>query len=151
MLARVEGAGWIHRARTARATSAPPDGDAAALAFELLDQGAGLRDIVKRCRVTPERARALAAEWKKMGGGELVISAEVRTEIARALGMPVLSPNALLRAVRDLVQDRDGMDREFADMQEERNAAEDLLNPEQLRELYAARERARAAASADPP
>lgn len=141
----------IHRARTARAPSAPPDGDAAALAFELLDQGVGLRDIVKRCRVTPERARVLAAEWKKMGSGELVIGAEVRTEIARALGMPVLSPNALLRAVRDVVQDRDGMERELADMQEERNAAEDLLNPEQLRELYAARERARAAASADPP
>jgi hypothetical protein len=86
-----------------------------------------------------------------MGSGELVIGAEVRTEIARALGMPVLSPNALLRAVRDVVQDRDGMEREFADMQEERNAAEDLLNPEQLRELYAARERARAVASADPP
>jgi DNA-binding transcriptional MerR regulator len=141
----------IHRARTARAPSAPPDGDAAALAFELLDQGVGLRDIVKRCRVTPERARALAAEWKKMGSGELVIGAEVRTEIARALGMPALSPNALLRAVRDVVQDRDEMEREFADMQEERNAAEDLLNAEQLRELYAARERARAVASADPP
>jgi hypothetical protein len=57
----------------------------------------------------------------------------------------------LLRAVREVVQDRDGMEREFADMQEERNAAEDLLNAEQLRELYAARERARAVASADPP
>jgi hypothetical protein len=141
----------IHRARAARASSAPSDGDASALAFELLDQGAGLRDIVKRCRVTPERARALAAEWKKLGSGELVISAEVRAEISRALGMPTLSPAALLRAVRDIVQERDEMDREFADMQEERNAAEDLLAPEQLRDLYAARERARARASADPP
>jgi hypothetical protein len=64
-----------------------------------------------------------------MGSGELVISPEVRTEIARALGMPVLSPNALLRAVRDLVQDRDGMEREFADMQEERNAARTRSTP----------------------
>ena len=141
----------IHRARTARAPSAPPDGDAAALAFELLDQGASLRDIVKRCRVTPERARALATEWKKMGSGELVISAEVRAEISRALGgMHLLSPAVLLRTVRYVVQERDGLEREFADMQEERNAAEDLLNPEQLRGLYAARERARAGASADP-
>jgi len=75
----------IHRARVARAPSAPTDGEAAALAFELLDQGAGLRDIVKRCRVTPERARVLATEWKKMGSGELVISAEVRAALARVL------------------------------------------------------------------
>jgi hypothetical protein len=141
----------IHRARTARAPSAPPDGDAAALAFELLDQGASLRDIVKRCRVTPERARALATEWKKMSSGELVISAEMRAEISRALGgMHLLSPAVLLRAVRYVVQERDGLEREFADMQKERNAAEDLLNPEQLRGLYTARERARADASADP-
>jgi hypothetical protein len=142
----------IHRARTARASSAPPDGDAAALAFELLDQGVGLRDIVKRCRVTPERARALASEWKKMGSGELVISAEVRAEISRALGgMHLVSPAVLLRGVRYVVHERDGLEREFADMQEERNAAEDLLNPEQLRGLYAARESARAGKSADPP
>ncbi|HEU4730566.1 MAG TPA: MerR family transcriptional regulator [Kofleriaceae bacterium] len=141
----------IHRARAARASSAPPDGDAAALAFELLDQGMGLRDIVKRCRVTPERARVLATEWKKMGSGELVISAEVRAEISRTLGgVHLPSASAILRAVRDVVQERDGLEREFADMQEERNAAEDLLAPEQLRKLYAARVRARAA-SADPP
>jgi hypothetical protein len=54
----------IRRTRAARATGAPTDCDAAALAVELLDQGVGLRDIVKRCRVTPERARALATEWK---------------------------------------------------------------------------------------
>jgi hypothetical protein len=141
----------IHRARAARASSAPADGDAAALAFELLDQGVGLRDIVKRCRVTPERARALATEWKKMGSGELVISAEVRAEISRALGIRVLSSDTLLRSVRDLVQQLDIADREFADMQSERNAAEDLLSSEQLRELYAGRERARADASAEPP
>jgi DNA-binding transcriptional MerR regulator len=141
----------IHRARAARASSAPPDGDAAALAFELLDQGLGLRDIVKRCRVTPERARALATEWKKMGSGELVISAEVRAEISRVLGgVYVPSSSALLRAVHDVVQERDQLEREFADMQEERNAAEDLLAPEQLRELYAAREQARAPGSAVP-
>jgi hypothetical protein len=63
----------------------------------------------------------------------------------------LLSSDALLRAVRDVVQERDAMEREFADMQGERNAAEDLLAPEQLRELYAARECARAAGSADPP
>jgi hypothetical protein len=68
---------------------------------ELLDQGVGLRDIVKRCRVTPERARALAIEWKKMGSGELVISAEVGAEISRVLGgAPLPSCDALLRAVR---------------------------------------------------
>jgi hypothetical protein len=46
------------------------------------------------------------------------------------------------------------LEREFADMQEERNTVEDLLAPlapEQLRELYASRERARARASADMP
>jgi hypothetical protein len=141
----------IHRARVARASSAPSDGDAAALAFELLDQGAGLRDIVKRCRVTPERARVLATEWKKMGSGELVISAEVRAEIARAIGMGLPSSDALLRAVRDVILERDSLEREFADMQDERNAAEDLLGSEQLRELYTARERARPRAVADPP
>jgi hypothetical protein len=140
----------IHRARAARASSAPPDGDAASLAFELLDQGVGLRDIVKRCRVTPERARALAIEWKNMGSGELVISAEVRAEISHTLGMRLVSSDALLRAVRGLVQQLDIMDRELADMQAERNAAEDLLAPEQLRDLYAARERARADRSAPP-
>ena len=87
-----------------------------------------------------------------MGSGELVISAEIRAEISRALGgVRLLSSDALLRAVRNVVQERDGMEREFADMQEERNAAEDLLAPDQLRELYAARERARAGGSADPP
>jgi hypothetical protein len=140
----------IHRARVARASSAPTDGDAAALAFELLDQGAGLRDIVKRCRVTPERARVLATEWKKMGSGELVVGAAVRAEIARALGAHLPSCDALLRAVRDVVLERDALEREFADMQEERNAAEDLLGTEELRELYAARERARPSAVADP-
>jgi len=141
----------IHRARTARTSTAPTDGEAAALAFELLDQGVGLRDIVKRCRVTPERARALAIEWKKMSSGELVVSAE----LSRVLGGARLpSCDALLRAVRAVVQERDLLEREFADMQEERNTVEDLLAPlapEQLRELYAARERARAHASADMP
>lgn len=138
----------IHRARAARATSAPTDGDAAALAFELLDQGVGLRDVVKRCRVTPERARALATEWQKMGSGELVISAEVRAEISRAFdGLPLPSCEALLRAVRAVVLERDALEREFANMQEERNAAEDLLAPDQLRALYAAR----ACISADTP
>lgn len=85
------------------------------------------------------------------GRGEQVISAEACAEISRGLGVHLLSPTALLRAVRDVVRDRDGMKREFADMQEERNAAEGLLGAEQLRELYAARERARAGASADPP
>jgi len=41
-----------------------------ALAFELLDRSAGLRVIVKRCRVMPERARVLATEWKTMGRSE---------------------------------------------------------------------------------
>jgi len=143
----------IHRARTARTSTAPTDGEAAALAFELLDQGVGPRDIVKRCRVTPERARALAIEWKKMGSGELVVSAEVGGELSRVLGGARLpSCDALLRAVRAVVQERDLLEREFADMQEERNTVEDLLAPlapEQLRELYAARARARAHASAD--
>jgi DNA-binding transcriptional MerR regulator len=133
----------IHRARVARACSTPTDGDAAALAFELLDKGVGLRDIVKRCRVTPERARALAAEWKKMGSGELVISAEVRAEISRVIGLRLQSSDAILRAVRDLVLERDLLEREFTEMQEERNAVSDLLEPEQLREFYAARGRAR--------
>ena len=134
----------IHRARVARACSTPSDGDAAALAFELLDKGVGLRDIVKRCRVTPERARALAAEWKKMGSGELVISAEVRAEISRVVGLRLQSSDALLRAVRDLIRERDLLEREFTEMQEERNAVSDLLDPEQLREFYAERDRARA-------
>jgi hypothetical protein len=139
----------IHRARTARASSAPTDGEAAALAFELLDQGVGMRDIVKRCRVTPERARTLAAEWKKMGNGELVISAEVRAEISRAFGgMRLPSCDVLLRAVRTVILERDDLERELAEMQKERNAVEDLLAPEQLREFYAARKRA---ASADTP
>jgi hypothetical protein len=141
----------IHRARAERASGAPTDGEAAALAFELLDQGAGLREVVKRCRVPPERARALAIDWKKMGSGELVISAEIRAEISRVLGVRILSSDALLRAVRDIVLERDRLEREFAEMQEERNAAEDLLGSEQLRELYAARERARSSAAADPP
>jgi hypothetical protein len=138
----------IHQARTARTSTAPTDGEAAALAFELLDQGVGLRDIVKRCRATPERARALAVEWKKMGSGELVVSAEVGSELSRVLGGARLpSCDALLRAVRAVVQERDLLEREFSDMQEERNAVEDLLAPlapEQLRELYAARARASA-------
>jgi hypothetical protein len=141
----------IHRARAERASCAPTDGEAAALAFELLDQGAGLREIVKRCRVTPERARVLATDWKKMGSGELVISGEIRAEISRVLGVRLLSSDALLRAVRDIVLERDMLEREFAEMQEQRNAAEDLLGSEQLRELYAARERARSSAAADPP
>ncbi len=141
----------IHRARVTRSSSAPTDGDAAALAFELLDKGAGLRDIVKRCRVTPERARVLATEWRNMGSGELVISAEVRAEISRALGMRLQSGDTLLRAARDLILERDMVEREFAEMQEERNAALDLLDSAQLRELYAAREPARSRAVADPP
>jgi hypothetical protein len=142
----------IHRARAARASSAPTDGDAAALAFELLDQGAGLRDIVKRCRVTPERARVLATEWKKMGSGELVISAEVRAELSRALGgVRLPSGDALLRAVRQVILERDALEREFTDMQDERDAAEDLLSSEQLRELYAARQRARSDAPVTAP
>ena len=104
-----------------------------------IDQGAGLRDFVKRGRVTPERARVLATEWKKMGSGELVVSAEVRAEIARALGAGLPSSDALLRAVRDVILERDAIEREFADMQEERNAAEDPLDSEQLSELHAAR------------
>lgn len=138
----------IHRARAARTTNAPTDGDAAALAFELLDQGGGLRDVVKRCRVTPERARSLATEWKRMGSGELIISAQVRAEISRALGgLPLPSSEALLRAVRAVVLERDALERDFENMQEERNAAEDLLAPAQLRALYAAR----ACASANAP
>jgi hypothetical protein len=136
----------IHRERTTRASSSPTDGEAAALAFELLDQGAGLRDLVKRCRVTPERARALAIEWKRMGCGELIVSAEARAEMSRALGgVGLPSTGALLRAVRDVVLERDALERELAEMQDERNAAEDLLDLEQLRELYAERERSRAA------
>jgi DNA-binding transcriptional MerR regulator len=141
----------IHRARVARASSAPTDGEAAALAFELLDQGAGLRDIVKRCRVTPERARVLATEWKQMGSGELVISAEVRAELSRALYVRIASGDALLRAVRNVILARDALEREFDDMQDERDAAEDLLSSEQLRELYAARESARSSAPVDSP
>lgn len=133
----------IHRARVTRACSTPTDGDAAALAFELLDKGVGLRDIVKRCRLTPERVRALAAEWKQMGSGELVISAEVRAEISPVLGLRLQSSDALLRAVRDLTLERDLLEREFTEMQEERNAVSDLLDPEKLREFYAARDRAR--------
>lgn len=137
----------IHRARSARAASAPTDGEAAALAFELLDQGVGMRDIVKRCRVTPERARALATEWRKMGSGELVIGAEVRAEISRTLGgLRLPSGEVLLRAVRDVVLERDALEREVGDMQEERNAVEDLLPPEQLREFYARKRAADAAA-----
>lgn len=91
-----------------------------------------------------ERARGLATEWKKMGSGELTVSAEIRVEISRVLGGARLpSGDALLRAVRLVVQERDALERELADMQEERNAAEDLLGLEQLRELYAARDRAR--------
>jgi len=141
----------IHRARAERAAGAPTDGEAAALAFEMLDHGASLREVVKRCRVTPERARVLATDWKKMGSGELVISAEIRAEISRVLGVRLLSSDALLRAVRDIVVERDMLEGEFAEMQEERNAAEDLLGSEQLRELYAARARARSSAAADPP
>ena len=145
----------IHRARTARTSTAPTDGEAAALAFELLDQGVGLRDIVKRCRVTPERARALAIEWKKMGSGELVVSAEVGAELSRVLsGVRLPSCDALLRAVRTVVQERDLLEREFADMQEERNTVEDLLAPlapEQLRELYATRARSRASSDMPTP
>ena len=93
----------------------------------------------------------LATDWKKMGSGELVVGADVLAEISRALGMRLPSADALLRAVRDIVLERDMIERELAEMQEERNAAEDLLGSEQLRELYAARERARSSAAADPP
>lgn len=139
----------VRRAQFARPSSAPTDGDAAALAFQLLDQGLNMRDIVKRCRVTPERARTLATEWKKMGNGELVVSVEVRAEISRALsGVRLPSCDALLSAVRALVADRDWLERELADAREEQYAVEDLVDPEQLREFHTARERARAAAEA---
>lgn len=142
----------VRRAQVARAPSASTDGDAAALAFQLLDQGMNMRDIVKRCRVTPERARTLATEWKKMGHGELVISVEVRAEISRLLeGLPLPSSDALLGAVRFLVQERDALEREIAELQVERDTVEDLLDPEQLREIYAARERARALAAENMP
>ena len=139
----------VRRAQFARPSSAPTDGDAAALAFQLLDQGMNMRDIVKRCRVTPERARTLATEWKKMGNGELVVSVEARAGISRMLGgVRLPSCDALISAVRTLVEDRDWLERELADARAEQTTIEELVDPERLREFYTAREQARSAAEA---
>ncbi len=64
----------------------PSEGEMAARAFELFDDGLPLRRVVTEMRETPARVSELHEQWVELGGSELVIGKIAQAEITRFIG-----------------------------------------------------------------
>lgn len=93
----------IPAARRQRARTIPGDrGEIAAQAFELLDEGVPLREVVQRLRETPEAVDALHDQWQRMGGSELVLGKLARAELVKLIG-PFDGVPGLVGRLRELL------------------------------------------------
>jgi len=61
-------------------------GETAARCFELLEQGQTPREIVVELRETPDVVSGLRERWLDMGGADLVLTREARSELEDMLG-----------------------------------------------------------------
>lgn len=93
----------VPAARRQRARTMPGDrGEIAAQAFELLDEGMPLREVVQRLRETPEAVDILYDQWQRMGGSELVIGRLARAELVKLVG-PFDGVSSLVGILRELL------------------------------------------------
>jgi hypothetical protein len=69
--AEVEAAVITYRGIRARSAAKPSDGEIAAAAFELFDNGTSLVDVVKQLQVQPERVGALHRAWASLRQAKL--------------------------------------------------------------------------------
>ena len=79
--AEVEAAVVTYRGIRARraATLKPSDGEIAASAFELFEEGTPLVDVVKRLQVTPDRVATLCRAWASFRQGSVALAPSVPT------------------------------------------------------------------------
>ena len=76
-------------------------GERTALAFEVLDEGGTLRDVVLRVRVTLPEAEKLHTAWLDAGGAELVLNRAARDELEVLVGS-FTSIGEMIGLVRDV-------------------------------------------------
>lgn len=92
--------------RVAEAPKQIDPGERTARAFELFDQGKGVREAVIELRETVGRVEELRLQWLDLGGlkvGHVAIVGRLRTELEALLG-PFDSGDDLLAHVQTLVQ-----------------------------------------------
>lgn len=77
-------------------------GEVAARAFELFDDGHGVRAVVVKVRVPPDRASELRASWEECGGSDMVINTAAHAELTKLAG-PFADVAELVERARDAV------------------------------------------------
>jgi hypothetical protein len=93
----------VPNARRQRAQMIPGDqGEIAARAFEMFDEGVPLREVVTRLRETPEAVEILHDQWSRLGGAEVVLSKIARDELAKLVG-PFDGVAGLVARLRELL------------------------------------------------
>lgn len=76
-------------------------GEIAARAFEMFDEGHPLRRVVISLRETPEAVEVLHDQWMRLGGADVVVGPAARAEIERLLG-PFDGVAGLVERIREL-------------------------------------------------
>ena len=91
------------RGKRRRLSSVPNDqGELAARAFEMFDQGCPLRGVVIELRETPTKVAELHDQWIDLGGSELVLGGAARSELERFVG-PFSDVAGLVEIVKGLL------------------------------------------------
>lgn len=89
--------------RRRKMSTAPNDqGELSARSFELFDRGRSLRDVVIELRETPAKIQELHDQWFDLGGSEMVVGANAKSELERFLG-PFDDVAGLVARVADLL------------------------------------------------
>jgi hypothetical protein len=79
------------------------EGEVAARAFEMFEEGRAVREIVIALRQRPERIERLHDQWEDFGGSELVITPVANRELERLLG-PFVGVADIVERVAELAK-----------------------------------------------
>lgn len=107
-----------------RIVQVPNDpGEIAARAFELMDAGKSIREIVMALRETPAKVAELHDQWMIMGGGDIVIGAVATEELVRLVG-PFDGVAGLVERLKETVDLVEQLRRRCATFSAEKPAAQ---------------------------
>jgi hypothetical protein len=90
------------RAMSTVAAPPQPDGEAAAAAFAMYDDGKGVRQVVRSLKMRPLLARELHAEWLT-AGRDLIVPARLRDRIETFLRRPLKGPDDFVGILETVV------------------------------------------------
>ncbi len=110
----------VARDRAARPVDSSKEGERDARAFDALDQGRSMREIVTTLRLPVELVRKLHEAWVKMGSkGDMVLSSEQLTKLRSALGIDIKRPADIAQGAQWLAEECDALqaERNNVDMQ----------------------------------